>query len=201
MVQSPSAYEKVMTEVDAATKRSLLSSPVPQYNEVLEHLPYYVACVYETLRLCPPAPNIFPRLVSAGGIQLAGKFVPAGTEVTSNPFIANRDKGVYGKDAEEFRPERWLDEGGAKLDEERVKNYMKYNFTFGYSTRGCLGRDIAMMELVKAPLQFCRAFLFQEVGDEKCSKEFVVKGGVGYWTNVWLKIQNRPDVAATFSGQ
>jgi cytochrome P450 len=185
-----------MAEVDAATKSGLLSSPVPQYNEVLEHLPCYVACVYETLRLCPPAPNIFPRLGSAGGIQLAGKFVPPGTEVTSNPFIANRDKTVYGDDAEEFRPERWLDEDGAKLDEERVKHYMKYNFTFGYSARVCLGKDIAMMEMFKAPLQFFRTFSFEEVRGEKCTKEFVVKGGVGYWTNVWLKIQNRPHVPA-----
>ena len=177
-----------MAEIDSATKRGLLSSPIPQYAEVLAHLPYYVACVHETMRLCPPLPTIFPRLVSPGGIELAGKFVPEGIEVTCNSYFVHRDRAVYGEDADEFRPERWLE------DTNKAKIYAKYNFAFGYGARICLGKDIAMMELFKGPLEFLRRFQFEDATDEGKKAEFVIKGGLGFWINAWMRIRKRAEV-------
>lgn len=145
-------HRKLMSEVDNADRAGQLSS-MPQYEEVREHCPYYIACVKETMRLCPAAPTIFPRLVGKGGMMLYGKFVPEGTEVTSHPWVAHRDEHIYGEDACAFRPERWLDNDKAKI-------YDKYNLVFGYGTRACLGKDIAMMELYKGPLQVISAFTY-----------------------------------------
>jgi hypothetical protein len=145
LLANSAAYKYMMEEIDSAARKGLISQ-IPQYNEVLEHLPYYVACVRESLRLYPSVSNIMPRYVSKPGIKLFGKFVPAEIEVSSNPWIVQRDRELYGEDAEEFRPERWLDPEQANL-------YNKYNMTFGYGARTCLGRDIAMMELFKGPLQ------------------------------------------------
>lgn len=140
-------YERMMAEIDDAARKGLIS-PMAQYQEIVEHLPYYAACVRETLRLNPSAPNLFPRYVSEPGIELYGQFAPAGTEISSNPWIVHRDQEVFGADANVFNPERWL-------DAERAKLMNKYMFTFGYGTRVCLGKDIAMMELFKGPLQVC----------------------------------------------
>jgi hypothetical protein len=81
-------YNKLVNEIDQATKDGHIGE-MPQYDEVQEHCPYYVACVKETMRLNPSAPNIFPRTVGKGGIQLEGKFVPEGTEITCNPWLVS----------------------------------------------------------------------------------------------------------------
>ncbi|KAK6373742.1 hypothetical protein LTS17_008235 [Exophiala oligosperma] len=183
VMSNPEVYKKMMAEIDEATKAGHLSK-MPQYEEVTKHCPYYVACVKETMRLYPSAPNIFPRLVGAGGLEIDGKYIPEGTEVTCNPWVVHRDTKVFSQDANEFRPERWLE--GA----ERAKDYDKYNMGFGYGPRVCLGRDIALMELYKAPIHFFRTFQ-PEVLDPENMGQFVVRGGVAYWTNMWLKLSQR----------
>ncbi|KAK5714842.1 hypothetical protein LTS12_027821, partial [Elasticomyces elasticus] len=182
LLANPECYRRMMREIDEADSQKKLSA-IPQYNEVIEHMPYYVSCVKESMRLCPSAPNIFPRYVAEPGLELYGKFVPPGCEVSCNPYIVHRDPKLYGDDAEEFRPERWLDLEQAKL-------YNKYNFGFGYGSRLCLGKDIAMMELYKGPLQFFRKHTL-EIPDDKPAPQFCVKGGVGFWKNVWLSISKR----------
>jgi cytochrome P450 len=134
-------------------------------------------------RLCPSAPNIFPRLAGSAGLRLNDQFVPPDTEITCNPWLVHRDSNVYGSDSCEFRPERWLG------DEESVKLYNKYNMAFGYGARVCLGKDIALMELYKAPLQFFR--MYKPVVNREKPGRFVVKGGVGFWEEMWLRIERR----------
>ena len=146
LFRNPEVYEKMMAEIDEATRSGKLSR-VPQYAEVQQHCPYYNAVIKESMRLCPSAPNIFPRMVSEPGIELFGKFAPAGVEITCNPYFVARDKSLYGEDAEVFRPERWIED-----PKEKVKEYEKYSFVFGYGARVCLGKDVALMEMAKGPL-------------------------------------------------
>jgi cytochrome P450 len=49
-------------------------------------------------------------------------WLAGGTVVGINPWVAARDKEVYGEDSGTFRPERWLD-----ADEQELKA-MERNF-------------------------------------------------------------------------
>lgn len=146
IVETPGIYEKMITEIDDFDRKGLLSTPVPTFDEVRE-MPYFVACFRETLRLYPSTPFIIPRYVSEGGITLDGKYVPAGAEIGANPYITNRDKDVFGEDADCFRPGRWLENA------EREREMERYFFSWGYGSRGCLGKNIAQLESYKTMVQ------------------------------------------------
>ena len=45
----------------------------------------------------------------ADGTIIAGRFFPGGSLVGINAWVAYRNKQVYGQDAEDWRPERWLE--------------------------------------------------------------------------------------------
>lgn len=185
ILKNPAVYAKMMDEIDSATKSGKLSTPVPKHDEVLQHCPYYVACVKEAMRLIPSAPSIYPRLVSKGGVDLDGKFVAEGMELTANPYLVHRDRNIYGEDADEFRPERWLE------DEEKAKEYEKYSMTFGYGSRACLGRYVAQMEMYKAPLLFFRTFEIDLCERTHGKARYQVKGGVAFFENMWIRIKKR----------
>jgi hypothetical protein len=38
----------MMDEIDAAARKGAIPDTIPQYQAILKHLPYYIACVRET---------------------------------------------------------------------------------------------------------------------------------------------------------
>jgi cytochrome P450 len=115
-----------------------LSQPAAEF-------PYLRAVIKETLRWSHPAPTFFPRITGKDGIMLGdGRHIPAGVEININQHVALRDKGIYGADADMFRPERWL------VSNEEVQRMEKYSNVWGYGPSVCLGRPIAEMELAFA---------------------------------------------------
>lgn len=113
-------------------------------------------------------------------MELFGKYVPEGFEVTGNSRIVNRDPKIYGEDADEFKPERWL-------NAEKAKEYNRYSLTFGFGPRVCLGREIVYMELYKAPLLFFRTFKPTLLDNGK----YVYRGGIISFEDQMIRIEKR----------
>lgn len=109
-----------------------------------------VACIKESLRILPPAPQILARVVPKGGKVIDGHFIPGGVDVTSHPYAVQRDRSLYGDDASEFKPERWM------VSEPRTFELEAAQLTFGTGARGCMGREVAMMEMYKLLPEVCR---------------------------------------------
>ncbi|RYP02833.1 hypothetical protein DL764_005574 [Monosporascus ibericus] len=151
VLQSEGVYNNLISEIDGFERKGLLSSPIATFDEI-KKLPYFSACYRETLRYQPSTPMIIPRYVGKDGLNLYGNYLPPGTEIGANPYVVHRNKEVFGEDADIFRPERWLE------DPEKEKEMDKYILTWGYGTRICLGKNIALLETYKLLLQFFRLF-------------------------------------------
>lgn len=64
-----------------------------------------------------------------------------------SPLAQKRCKSIFGDDADEWKPERWIQGEGSS--EERIKMMNKYLATFGYGSRTCIGRNLATFEVYK----------------------------------------------------
>ena len=91
-----------------------------------QEMAYLQAVIKEGLRLHPAVGLPLWRAVPQGGAQLGNHWLPAGTNVGLNSWVAHYDKRVFGHDAHVFRPERR--EEAKKQDSDRYKlmeaNYM-----------------------------------------------------------------------------
>lgn len=139
LLKNPQAYKKAQEEVDTVIGRRKI------HVEDLSKLPYITAVMRETLRLRPTAPafgvHAHPTKNQENPVTLGGgKYVLYEDE----PIILllgklHRDPKVYGADADEFKPERMLDENFEKLPKHAWK-------PFGNGMRGCIGRPFAWQE-------------------------------------------------------
>ncbi|CAE6430616.1 unnamed protein product, partial [Rhizoctonia solani] len=111
---------------------------VPDYNDI-KNLPYLNACIKEVLRVHSTIGTGLPRIVPEGKtLTVAGQTFKAGSVISVPSYVTNRSD-VWGPDASEFRPERWLD--------ENVTSVNKYFVPFSTGPRSCVGRNLAYMNL------------------------------------------------------
>jgi cytochrome P450 len=106
-------------------------------------MPYLTACLRESLRFDPPIVSFLPRW--SEGVELCGRFIPAGVEIACSPYVISRNKEIFGEDVHVFRPERYAD-----ADPAWVAIAARYDFTFGYGPRGCIGQGLSQLITVKA---------------------------------------------------
>lgn len=137
-MKNPKTLAKVHAEIDAAFADGSLSSPI-KYSETTTKLPYVCASIKEAMRMHPSVGLSMQRHAPKGGIELAGKFIPAGYRIGMNPAVVHYEKSAFGQDADQFRPERWLGS-----DEER-KAMEKYLLVFGAGTRTCIGKNVSIL--------------------------------------------------------
>lgn len=170
LCRTPAVYKELMDSLIA------LKTANPTWKE-LSTIPLLTAVVKETLRLHPPAGFSLPRAVPAGGRTLCGKFLPENTTVGMSSWCIHANKEFWGEDTLEFKPERWLDPTQAhKLE--------RYVMSFGQGPRACLGKHIAMIQLVKVTAQILLNFEFGLLNEHNIKEVFlllVVVDGLDVW--------------------
>ena len=107
----------------------------------LQKCRYLSLVIKEGMRLYPVAPLIMRVPLQDDVLPYSKTVVPAGQNVTLNFFVAQRNPGIYGADADDFRPERWEDPTLA----DRVGTCGWMPFSVG--KRNCIGKDFALNEI------------------------------------------------------
>ncbi|EGZ17528.1 hypothetical protein PHYSODRAFT_314852 [Phytophthora sojae] len=108
----------------------------------VSQLVYLEAALKETLRLHPPVPMI-PKYVVEDTTLSDGTFVKAGSLIVLATYVMARLPQVWGPDAEEFKPERWIDPSTGKLIVVSAYKFASFNA----GPRMCLGMNLAMLEM------------------------------------------------------
>lgn len=135
---------------------------------------YLEAAIRETLRLYLPVPFTTKDAI-ADTVLSDGTPVCAGTTIGLAFFAMGRNRNVWGDDAEEFKPERWLD---GSSDPPKLKNVSAFRFTaFNAGPRTCLGMNLAMLEMEAVTAALLRSFRFEL--PSKSSNRYVCEPDLG----------------------
>ncbi|XP_061999570.1 cytochrome P450 704C1-like [Rosa rugosa] len=154
--------EKIAREVREATclnNTSSIDELAANLNEeALSKMQYLHAALTETLRLYLTVP-LDAKVCFSDDIWPDGFNVKKGEMVVYQSYLIGRMEFLWGDDAEEFRPERWLDENGNFKEESPFKF-----ISFNAGPRICLGKEYGYMQMkiVYAVLLGCYKFKMSE---------------------------------------
>ncbi|KAF2996518.1 hypothetical protein E8E13_006109 [Curvularia kusanoi] len=150
LLRNPTSLCRVLDELKLAEDEKRLSAII-SYKES-KSLTYLDACIKEAGRLHPSIGLPLERVVPRGGLQINGYYLPEGTIVGVNAWASQHDMTLFGRDADEWRPERWLVNAARSSELDRAM------MLFGTGHRSCLGKHIALVEIYKVVPQILRNF-------------------------------------------
>ncbi|EFQ31593.1 cytochrome P450 [Colletotrichum graminicola] len=121
-------YPRVMREAQAELDDVVGRARMPTYADRAA-LPYVNAVIDEVMRWRPLIPDGMVH-AAAEEDEFMGYRIPRGAAVVASQWAITRDRDAFGADADDFRPERWLE----RDDLPRT--------SFGYGRRLCPGRHV-----------------------------------------------------------
>ncbi|XP_050911405.1 cytochrome P450 94A1 [Lathyrus oleraceus] len=158
--------EKVIKEIETVRSRSGDKTASFGYEE-LKKMQYLHAAISEAMRLYPPVPVDTKACLNED-------VLPDGTRIGKDWFISyhtyamGRLESVWGKDCNEFKPERWLEnengDGGYVCRSESPFRFP----VFHAGPRMCLGKEMAYIQMKWIAASVMERFDVVAVEKEKC---------------------------------
>ncbi|KAH8107332.1 cytochrome P450, partial [Phellopilus nigrolimitatus] len=155
--QRPDVQSRLREEVTAARKEH---GGTDLDYDTLMCLPYLDAVCRETLRVFPPAaqveritkrdvvvPLAFPLQPGDGKPEIREIPLKKNTTVIVSILGANRSKAIWGNDANEWKPERWLQPLPESVALAHLPGVYSQMMTFLGGGRACIGFKFSEMEL------------------------------------------------------
>ncbi|THU78940.1 cytochrome P450 [Dendrothele bispora CBS 962.96] len=154
LVTHPEVQDKLREELLEAQRED---EDIP-YDKLVS-LPYLDAICRETLRLFPPAPYLLRHSVQdtmlplsnpikgLDGTSISEVHVPRNTRILVSIINSNRNPTIWGPDAHEWKPERWLSKLPESLTEARIPGVYSHLMTFNAGGRSCIGFKFSQLEM------------------------------------------------------
>ncbi|KAI7890517.1 cytochrome P450 [Mucor mucedo] len=141
VMNHPQVQEKLLEEIEQFITDDIEQDTVALY-EAIQKMKYAHAVLYEVLRLYPSVPSNRRQALN-DDLLPDGTHVKKGDEVIFQPFCQGRHEKVWGPDAKQFKPERWINSEGNLVRAESGKYIV-----FHMGPRICLGQNMATLEVL-----------------------------------------------------
>ncbi|KAH8103445.1 cytochrome P450 [Cristinia sonorae] len=176
LAKHPEIQTRLRKEIHAA-EAVLQSKGRTQFTvNDLDSMPYVQACMKEIMRYHPPVFHTQRRagkdimvplstpITTKSGKVIQEVLVPKETRVVLSVAAYNRDKSIWGEDAHEFNPDRWLN----KPDKRETSVGVYSNLlTFSGGVRGCIGWRFAIYEVQAFMIELISNFEFSMTDEAK----------------------------------
>ncbi|KAJ7857456.1 cytochrome P450 [Mycena olivaceomarginata] len=149
--QASQVINHVCTLIFAATDKiqSAQQSPVDVSYDQLNSMEYLDAICRETLRLTQKdvALTTSTPITTLDGSTVTEIPIPARTEVIVSILASNRNPAIWGSDALEWKPERWLSPLPKSVTEAHLPGIYSHLMTFAVGGRSCIGFKFSQLEM------------------------------------------------------
>ncbi|KAI1134365.1 cytochrome P450 [Hypoxylon sp. FL0543] len=147
-------------------------------SQEIDQMPYLNAVCSEVLRYYAPVPLTLREAAVDTSIQ--GHYVPKGTSVVLSPWATNLDETLWGPDAHEFKPERWVPKGPKDKRAASGGATSNYAFmTFLHGPRSCIGLQFAKAEFACLLATWVGRFEFAlKNKEDEDEQNLAIKGGI-----------------------
>ncbi|KAJ0483776.1 putative abieta-7,13-dien-18-ol hydroxylase [Helianthus annuus] len=160
LCKNPLVQEKVVSEIENVVGKQENGSRIQDFvdridDQVLEKMHYLHAALTETLRLYPAVP-VDGRVADMDDTLPDGFKLKKGDGVYYISYAMGRMAHIWGDDAYDFKPERWLNDNGVFQPESPFKF-----IAFHAGPRICLGKDFAYRQMKIVSIALLHFFVFK----------------------------------------
>ncbi|EGO03012.1 hypothetical protein SERLA73DRAFT_176502 [Serpula lacrymans var. lacrymans S7.3] len=157
-LQTLSSHPKAQETLRAEIRQARAEKGDLTYDDLV-NLPYLDAICRETLRLYPPATMVsrtarkdiilpFSKPVKGvDGREMHEVLVPENTSIIISILASNRNREIWGPDALEWKPERWLSPLPQSVTDAQIPGVYSHLMTFLGGGRACIGFKFSQLEM------------------------------------------------------
>ncbi|KAF0412497.1 cytochrome P450 [Gigaspora margarita] len=160
LLNNPEKLETLVSELDSLNlpQSSNNSSTFIPSHDSIKNLKYLNAVIYEILRLFPASIGGILRQTTKDTV-IDGYLIPKDTSVSASIWSVHKSKEIWGPDADDFVPERWLNPENLP-----IKGCF---YGFGAGSRYCIGVNFAWMEMRLLLASLLLNFKFEMVKNQE----------------------------------
>ncbi|GAN06283.1 cytochrome P450 704C1-like isoform X1 [Mucor ambiguus] len=180
----PRVEKKLLEEINKYISDDDINDSAGLY-EKIKNMTYAHAVFYEVLRHYPSVP-LNQKYALNDDIWPDGTHIRKGDYILWCPYVQGRSEKVWGPDAKQFRPERWITPEG-ELKRESQGQWP----AFHAGPRVCLGQHLATLEALIAIIFLVKRYKFTLMAGQEITYQVSLTLPMRYGMKVMVERRNK----------